>query len=161
MDQQGLDAGLGLARTAGKTRLYGRLLQKFVALEGNAIGQVRVALDADDAVTAERVAHTLKSTAGSIGATPLQAAAAQLERALHEQAPRIVINPLLDACSALLDPLVAALTRWLDTTEGSAGQAAVPASRQSRATRSAGLRTCGWDFVILWVPEGERIGWPG
>jgi two-component system sensor histidine kinase/response regulator len=122
-DIAGLDTGLGLARTAGKTALYRRLLQKFVALEGDAIGQVRAALDAGDAVAAERVAHTLKGTAGSIGATALQAEAAALEQALHERAARAALEPLLQACSAQLEPLVLALDSWLAASQATDQQA--------------------------------------
>jgi CheY-like chemotaxis protein len=119
----GLDTGLGLARTAGKTALYRRLLQKFVALEGDAIGQVRAALDAGDAVAAERAAHTLKGTAGSIGATALQAEAAALEQALHERAAQAALEPLLQACSAQLEPLVSALASWLAARQATDQQA--------------------------------------
>ena len=124
VDIAGLDTGLGLARTAGKTELYRRLLQKFVTLERDAIGQVRAALDAGDAATAERTAHTLKSTAGSIGATPLQERVAALEQALHEHAPLVALEPLLQACSAQLEPLVAALASWQAVSQESAEQRA-------------------------------------
>ncbi len=118
----GLDAELGLGRAAGKKALYRNLLQKFVALEQDALGQVGAALDADDAVTAERVAHTLKSTAGSIGASSLQAAAAQLELALHQRQPRAAIEPLLQDCAGLLAPLVGALDQWLQGAAAATGQ---------------------------------------
>ena len=118
----GLDVALGLGRAAGKKALYRNLLQKFVALEQDALGQVGAALDADDAVTAERVAHTLKSTAGSIGASSLQAAAAQLELALHQRQPRVAIEPLLQDCAELLAPLVGALDQWLQGAAAATGQ---------------------------------------
>jgi signal transduction histidine kinase/DNA-binding response OmpR family regulator/HPt (histidine-containing phosphotransfer) domain-containing protein len=113
----GLDVRLGLSRTAGKTELYRRLLEKFVALEGDAIGQVRRALDADDVATAERAAHTLKGTAASIGATALQAEAAALEQALRERAAAALFEPLLAACSIRLEPLIAALAAWLAASQ--------------------------------------------
>ena len=116
-DIAGLDVGLGLARSAGKTALYCRLLQKFVALEAQAIDQVRAALAAGDALAAERAAHTLKGTAGSIGATALQAQAAALEQALHDRLPPVALEPLLQACSAQLDPLIAALVAWLAASQ--------------------------------------------
>ncbi len=129
----GLDPGLGLARTAGKTALYRRLLQKFVALERDAIDQVRAALDAGDAATAARAAHTLKGTAGSIGATPLQDQAAALEQALHEPAPLALLEPLLQACSAQLEPLVAALASWLEASQQTEEQGADAAAPEPEA----------------------------
>ena len=132
----GLDARLGLGRTAGKLALYRRLLQKFVTLEAAAIGQVRAALAAGDAVTAERAAHTLKSTAGSIGASALQAQAAALEQALHERLPPAALEPLLQACSVQLEPLVAALAAWLaaaPSEEPQAGDGAAPDAQAQQA----------------------------
>ena len=139
-DIAGLDVGLGLARAAGKTELYCRLLQKFVALEAQAIGQVRAALAAGDALAAERAAHTLKSTAGSIGATALQAQAAALEQALHDQLPPVALEPLLQACSAQLDPLIAALAAWLAASQDADRQRAAAAPVEPpdpRALRAA------------------------
>jgi two-component system, sensor histidine kinase and response regulator len=115
-----LDTALGLSRVAGKRGLYRNLLQKFVTLEQDALTRISTALDAGDAVTSERIAHTLKSTAGSIGASPLQAAAAELELALHRQEPRVVIEPLLEGCARLLGPLVSALAEWLQGAQSEA-----------------------------------------
>ena len=140
-DIPGLDAALGLARAAGKPALYRKLLQKFVALEQGAVAQVLAALDAGDEVGAERAAHTLKGTAGSIGATQLQAGAEQLEQALRERVPRDALGPLLAACSARLDPLVAALAQWLAANQdGDAPAPAMPVEVDEAALQVAWQR---------------------
>ena len=161
-DIEGIDVGLGLGRAAGKKLLYRSLLQRFVELEQDALKQVRHALEAGDAVTAERVAHTLKSTAGSIGATALQAAAEPLERALHEQAPLAVIEPLLASCSALLEPLAAALAQWLDATQESAGPAGLAAAdaQQLQPLLQRLIQLLGDSDSAaeqVWRDEGERL----
>lgn len=98
------------------------------------------ALAAGDALAAERAAHTLKSTAGSIGATALQAQAAALEQALHDQLPPVALEPLLQACSAQLDPLIAALAAWLAASQAADRQRAAAAPVEPpdpRALRAA------------------------
>jgi len=80
LDVAGLDYATGLKRVAGNRVLYLRLLRQFCEEEADAATRITVALDADDLVTAERVAHTLKGVAGSIGLVQLQAAAALLEK---------------------------------------------------------------------------------
>ncbi|WP_050464385.1 response regulator [Herbaspirillum autotrophicum] len=84
LEVAGLDYATGLKRVAGNRVLYLRLLRQFCEEEADAATRITVALDADDLVTAERVAHTLKGVAGSIGLVQLQAAAALLEKAIKE-----------------------------------------------------------------------------
>ena len=158
----GLDAGLGLSHAAGKKALYRNLLQKFVELEQGAPGQVRAAVDAGDPVAAERVAHTLKSTAGSIGAMPLQATAAQLERALHDQESRDAIERLVDACSAQLDPLAAALRQWLDASSVPA-EPLQPDASEPRLLMDRLLHLLADSDAAaeqVWAQEGARLRQP-
>ena len=69
----------------------------------------RAAQAQGEASAPERVAHTLKSVAGSVGARSVQAAAADLERACRagESAPRI--DALVDRVVAELAPVLAGL----------------------------------------------------
>mgnify|MGYP001273960159 FL=1 len=61
----------------------------------------------------QRLAHTLKGAAGTIGARPVAAAAAALHQALREQADGAAIesccNTLIDAMATLVDDLRHAL----------------------------------------------------
>jgi len=109
----GLDVAQGLRRIMGKQPLYLDMLRKFAAGQAGAVAEVQVSLAAGDRATAERVAHTLKGVAGNIGAAPLQASAAQLERAIHMQDATEQMPALLDATGRLLDALVAAIARQL------------------------------------------------
>lgn len=78
----GIDTRLGLIRTDGNTKLYKELLVKFHAGHGPAVLEFNQAVEAGDQKTSVRLAHTVKGLAGTIGATGLQAVAAELEASL-------------------------------------------------------------------------------
>ena len=82
IDVAGLDYVTGLKRVAGNRVLYIRLLRQFCEEEADAAKRLTTAFDDGDPATAERIAHTLKGVAGSIGLVQLQAAAALLEKAI-------------------------------------------------------------------------------
>ena len=104
----GLDMALGLRQMLGRETLYRSMLRKFVAGQRDAPERIAAALPADPG-TAERLAHTLRGLAGSIGARPLQAAAGALETAIRAQRPLAETDALLGECASLLVPMVAAL----------------------------------------------------
>ncbi len=106
---EGLNTDLGLRRVRGKQPVYLSLLRKFVARQGDWPIQMAEALDAADLVTAERMAHSLKSVAGNIGADALEAAAAQLESAIRQGQPRNAIDELNTRLIRLLRDLLDAL----------------------------------------------------
>jgi PAS domain S-box-containing protein len=91
----GIDVQAGLATTMNNAKLYTRLLLKFRDSQGGFAALFAAAqADADTSAPA-RAAHTLKGTAGNIGARGVQAAAAALELACKEGAPAESIAPLL------------------------------------------------------------------
>ncbi len=81
----GIDLSLGLRRTNGGRQLYLRMLNMFTAGHGNAWAEIRQALDAGDQAAAERLAHSVKGVAGTIGAAHLQECAAGLEQAIRNR----------------------------------------------------------------------------
>ena len=80
-----LDVNLGLSQTGRKPAFYTALLRKFVATQSNVMQELGQALQHADFVTAERLAHTLKGVAGSLGAVVLQTSAKQLETAVRQR----------------------------------------------------------------------------
>jgi two-component system sensor histidine kinase/response regulator len=82
----GLDVELGLKRVIGKKPLYFNMLRKYVTNQANTSNQLREALATNDYETAERVAHSAKGVSGNIGASNLQAMAAEIEKMIHEKA---------------------------------------------------------------------------
>jgi polar amino acid transport system substrate-binding protein len=72
-------------RIGGNVALYYALLDKFRKNQKESVTQIREALTAKDLKTAERLAHTLRGTSGSLGAISLQKLAEQLEKNLHKE----------------------------------------------------------------------------
>ena len=106
----GLDTTLGLKRVMGKRSLYLSMLRKFTTGQAQATQHIAQALQATDSATAERLAHTLKSVAGNIGASSLQRAADLLEAAIHTQQPcEALLEPVQTQLAALVAALQAAL----------------------------------------------------
>ncbi|BAE51737.1 GAF domain-containing protein [Paramagnetospirillum magneticum] len=110
-DLPGIDVKAGLATMANKLSLYTRMLIKFREGQGR-FAELFAAAQADsDPSAATRAAHTLKGTAGNIGAKGLQAAAAALEHACKEGGPQDEIEVLLSNTLAELEPVMAGLRR--------------------------------------------------
>jgi two-component system sensor histidine kinase/response regulator len=83
----GIDVADGLKRVAGNRPLYRNLLLKFRQSQADAGPEIHQALAAGDRQRAERIAHTIKGIAGSIGAKDLQAVAAVVEQGLRDPNP--------------------------------------------------------------------------
>ncbi len=80
----GLDVVAGLRHTGGMLSLYRDLLRKFADNYGDAADGIRAALATGDTAEAERLAHTLKSVAASIGAAGVSKRAAHTETAIRD-----------------------------------------------------------------------------
>ena len=105
----GIDQASGLATTMGNLALYRRLLVKFRDGQANFAELFAAARHDPDPVAASRCAHTLKGTAGNIGASGVQAAAGELERACIGKAATDLIDQLLARTIAELAPVIASL----------------------------------------------------
>ncbi|NJD34220.1 MAG: response regulator, partial [Betaproteobacteria bacterium] len=105
----GIDVKAGMATTMDNAKLYTRMLVKFRDSQGHFAELFAAARSDADASAAERAAHTLKGTAGNIGAKGVQAAAAALEQACREGKAAGEIDALLARVLAALDPVIAAL----------------------------------------------------
>ncbi|MBB2495718.1 PAS domain S-box protein [Aquipseudomonas ullengensis] len=105
----GINIQAGMATTMNNAKLYRRMLSKFRDSQGRFAELFAAAqLDADPQA-ATRAAHTLRGTAGNIGAKAVEAAAAELERACNDQAPAEKIGELLEHLLAELTPLIEGL----------------------------------------------------
>ena len=78
----GIDTESALRRIGGKRERYESLLRKFAKQQAGAVEEIRTALAAGDAATAERGAHSLKGAAATLGATTLAEAAEKTETAV-------------------------------------------------------------------------------
>ena len=102
---EGLDMATALHRVLGKQALYLSMLRKFKAGQRAVPEGIRQALEEGDWATAERIAHTLKGVAGTIGATRLQTLAAALEAALEVREADLTADRLQDLEGPLADLL--------------------------------------------------------
>ena len=79
----GLDLDRGLVSTIGSHELYLKVVDGFLRGYRDATVQIRSALEREDLDTAQRVVHTVKGLAGTLGASNLQASAQALEATLE------------------------------------------------------------------------------
>ena len=133
---EGLDVQAGLRRVMGKQARYLSLLHEFAVTQVDAPARIAAAQAAGDRAGAERIAHTLKGLAGTIGADALQDQANRLEAAVRHDG---------DVAAALLG-VQAGLGRLLATLQAvlPAPALAMPAPAQAmnkteRDTLIAGL----------------------
>jgi signal transduction histidine kinase/DNA-binding NarL/FixJ family response regulator/HPt (histidine-containing phosphotransfer) domain-containing protein len=77
-----IDRQAGIRRAGGDETLYGQICASFLRDHGGDFAGIRDALEAGDLSGAHRLAHTLKSVAGLIGAGPLRRTAMELEESL-------------------------------------------------------------------------------
>lgn len=83
MNIPGIDTASGVRRVGGKVKLYLNILKKFRDGQNNVPERISAALQSGDRLGAERIAHSLKGLAGTIGAPELQEAALAVEQDLH------------------------------------------------------------------------------
>ncbi|MEY5099172.1 MAG: hypothetical protein RJA36_1891 [Pseudomonadota bacterium] len=140
----GLDTRVGLQHCMGKEELYLRLLRQFVEQQSTTSVELQLALEAADWARAQRMAHSLKGVAGTLGALQLQSLSESLElalRGLDPAAPELEqLRAGQQAVAAALQALLAALVQALPSLsqqENGTGQAA-PAAHAATDWRAAG-----------------------
>ncbi|MFB2865007.1 response regulator [Aeromonas sp. MdU4] len=104
----GLDVRRGMAVMAGDSVLYRNMLQRFRQSQQGFAAQFQAAWEEDDKTTARRLAHTLKGSAGTIGATGVETCAAVLESAC-ELRDAVRVDEALSHVMSVLTPLLAGL----------------------------------------------------
>ncbi len=85
LDVIGLDTRVGLKHVAGDHELYLRLLRQFCTTRADDGQHIEDALAKKDRDTAERIAHSAKGTAGTIGMDELANLAGTLEKAIQKK----------------------------------------------------------------------------
>jgi two-component system, sensor histidine kinase and response regulator len=110
---EGLDTLDGLRRVAGNQNLYLKLLRKFVDQQGQTPAQIAEALARNEEPVAERLAHTVKGLAGSLGSRVVEQAAARLEKAIASRAPSAELKPILQEFNSVLQDFISRLSATL------------------------------------------------
>ena len=127
----GLNTAEGLQRVGGNRRLYLKLLRQFVDEESDAAERIRATLAAGDRATAERMAHTVKGVGGNLGANDVEAAAADVERAVREGTPPV--EPLTERLAGALSALRGQTGVKPGSDQGQTGVGAGPERGQTGA----------------------------
>jgi HPt (histidine-containing phosphotransfer) domain-containing protein len=84
-DMPGVKVAASVRRIGGNVALYYSLLDKFRLNQPGTVSGIRESLASNDRQTAERLAHTLKGIAGTLGAESLQSLAEQLENNIKKE----------------------------------------------------------------------------
>ena len=144
-DIAGLDTVTGVRRAGGKPALYRQMLGTFARDFADCQKVFEHHFAANQWEEAERLAHTLKGLAGTLGANEVQSLGATLEAACkHRQATEA--NAALAAVMPHLVPLIDSLTRFFAAEQ--ANEAAVSADEAGPAA-SGKLPDC--------LPELRRL----
>jgi polar amino acid transport system substrate-binding protein len=145
-DMPGIDTERGLSIIGGSRKVYGKLLNKFLVSNENFVEEFERALQANDSETATRLAHPLKGVAGTIGATDLQSAAAELEQACNAGEPTDRLIEKLSGVTRALEPVLDGL-RTLSAPQKPAESAAdTGLSKEKLTAELSRLRSLLEDF---------------
>jgi CheY-like chemotaxis protein len=124
----GLQMDEALKRINNNLRLYIKLLRKFSDNYHDFTIHLRKKLEEGETEEAERMVHTLKGVSGHIGAKDLHNYSSMLDRKLKKRA-EINLAAVTDELNKLLTPLIAAINRFLKSSENKA-----PAPAQEKDT---------------------------
>ena len=133
---EGLDVQSGLRRVMGKQARYLSLLHEFAVTQVDAPTRIGAALAAGDRAGAERIAHTLKGLAGTIGADVLQEQANLLEDAVRNDGDAEAVLP---GVQAALGSLLTTLQTVLPAPVVATPAPAQAMNKAERDTLIAGL----------------------
>ena len=114
---EGLNTESGLSIVQHNQAIYIRLLYKFSKMYTDFKKIFMEARLSDDHETAIRCAHSLKGSAGNIGAEEVQDAAFELEKASKGKNEESVIDEKLQGVFSKLEPLIIALKGYIHTLE--------------------------------------------
>ncbi len=130
----GIDTTAGLHRTHGNMPLYRRILEKFAISNRDFLQSFVVSLERGDMTQATRMAHTMRGTAGTIGANALWQAATDLELACTQGRPKTQLLSMLGKLRQELDPVLAGLQALAPpSTQTASGSTPVASASQVHA----------------------------
>ena len=117
---EGLDVEAGLSVVQERKHVYRRILFKFAEMYSDFDSLFSEALGSDDPEAAVRFAHSLKGSAGNIGAVDVREAASRLETACRDNKANPDIPAIADSVKQLLDPLTDGIIRFSEASDSRA-----------------------------------------
>lgn len=153
---EGIDVAAGLATCMGRRDLYLRLLCKFRDTQTDFAERFQAARIDSDPAAAARLAHSLRGTAGNIGAKAVAQACALLEQACQDGEPHTVVQEQAMQVEQCLLPTLAALADLkADTPASSDGHRLEDSAISEQLNRLIALLDEG-DTAALDVLAGLR-----
>lgn len=122
---EGLDIETGLKRLGGNRKLYRELISRFRKDQAQAAAGIADAIKEKDLKLAERLAHTIKGVAGTLGATSIQQAAQSLEKAIEQHALE-QIEAELPEFAADMEKILTAIDEFEAQQQSEAGSDTAP-----------------------------------
>lgn len=105
-DIPGVNVSESLRRMGGNLKIYYRMLEHFSLDQKNVVAEIRTALAGGDQKKAERLAHTLKGLAGTIGCDALQNKSREVEESIRNDLTAEIETHLAQLESTLVALLV-------------------------------------------------------
>lgn len=112
-DVPGFDFELGLRNMLGNPGRFNRMLGLFLTHHDKDAENLRQFLDQGQPEDARGIAHTLKGTAGTIGAVAISRIATEIDMGIRNAMPAAELHALSDDLKAHLEALVACLRAGL------------------------------------------------
>lgn len=108
-----LDTDVGIAVVSGNVKAYRMLLGKFSKTQSRCLEDFNAALSSGSHDVAVRIVHTLRSTAGNIGAVQLKLLAAEAETYLRSEAD-VKIYPHIALMEAEMEGVIREINQLLE-----------------------------------------------
>ena len=123
----GLDIKSGLARVRGNEEKFGQVIKLFLQGHGTDLAKIEAALNANDRFSAEQLTHSLKGSAGLIGATQVAEVAATMLAQIRQEVPLDKISETFPLLNTGLQHLIDDLRQALEEVDGTSPRQAVDA----------------------------------
>ena len=117
-EPSGIDQAEGLKFCNGRIQTYHRLLEKFSDLHDEEANMIEAALENGDRETAQRLAHSLKSMASTLGIHAIQTLAFDIERDLRGGADTPTLLREVDSLKAKMSVVLDEIETILDKPKG-------------------------------------------
>lgn len=116
-----IDVKEGVHRIGGNLNAYLHILCKFREQNQNTLANIQATIAATDYTTAREQVHSIKGTAGNIGAKDLFLAASALEKSLHNNSSTEVLHDLMQTFSQCFAAVMESLLKLGPSIESSTG----------------------------------------
>ena len=113
----GVSYEIGMKHSFGREEIYQKLLRMFLEGQPGVADEIRLALGNEEIDAAKMQAHSLKSSAATIGAEALSAAAASLEAALRDRADFSLQETYLQDVERQLQKVISGLRQYFSSHE--------------------------------------------